>query len=245
MLIVLLSAGALVSGGQREPVQQAPQRVDNPALVVAVSGPPTDPVGPLAIVKSSVSRARSTVQPRPSSLTRGDDGHVDIQRVAQELFDFNEIARRALGQHWQALSPQERNEFVHLFTGVLNQFFGVIVERYSGERTAFVESEIVEGYARVHSRVIPHEGPEISIEYRLFESGSRWAVYDVVFDGRSLVSNYRSQFDSITRRSFDSQLLEWMLTEQSTRASELLTPPLGERWAAGLVLGAALYGRRR
>lgn len=220
------------------------------------TGPTTGPSEPIDIVKSSVSRALSTVQSRPAGVNGNDDRRAEIQRVAQDLFDFNEMARRALGQHWQALSPQERNEFVRLFTGVLKQFFVAIVERYSGERVAFMEEEVAGGYARVHSRVIPNEGSEISIEYRLFESGSRWAVYDVVFDGRSLVSNYRSQFDSITRTSFVSQLLERMRTEQSTRAqapgavvtfgtAELLEPSVRERWAAGLLLGAALYGRRR
>jgi len=204
VLIALLSAAVLFSR-QKGPTQQAGEKVDN-------SGPTTGPFGPIAVVKSSVSRARSTVRSRPAGLNRGDDRRAEIQRVAQDLFDFNEMARRALGQHWQALSPQERNEFVQLFTDVLNQFFRAIVERYSGERMAFVEDEVAEGYAR---------------------------------DGRSLVSNYRGQFDSIARTSLVAQLLEQMRTEQSTRASELLKPALHERWAAGLVLGAALYGRRR
>jgi phospholipid transport system substrate-binding protein len=244
VLIALLGAGALLSC-QRGPGQQAGEKVNDLAPVVAFGGPPTRPFGPIAVVKSSLSRALSTVQSDPAGQNRGDARRADIQRVAQELFDFNEMARRALGQHWQALPPQERNEFVHVFTDVLNRFFGAIAARYSGARMVFVEDEVAEGYARVHSRVIPSEGPEISIDYRLFERGSRWAVYDVVFDGRSLVSNYRSQFDSLTQRSFDTQLLEWMRTEESTPASELLTPPLRERWAAGLVLGAAFYGRRR
>jgi phospholipid transport system substrate-binding protein len=244
-LIALLSAAVLFSC-QKGPAPQTGEKIDN--LVSAFSTlavPTTGPAAPIAVVKSSLSRALSTAQSPPAGPDRGNDRSAEIQRAAQDLFDFKEMARRALGQHWQAVSPQERNEFVHLFTEVLNRFFVAIVERCSGERMAFVEDGVAEGYARVHSRVIPNEGPEISIEYRLFESGSRWAVYDVVFDGRSLVLNYRSQFDSLTRRSFDSQLLQWMRTEQSTRASELLTPPLSERWAAGLVLGAALYGRRR
>lgn len=144
------------------------------------TGPTTGPSGSIDIVKSWVARARSTVQSRPA----GVNGNVEIQRVAQGLFDFNEMARRALGQHWQALSPQERNEFVQLFTGGLKQFFVAIVERYSGEWVAVMGEEVAGGYARVHSKVIPRVGSEISIKYRVFESGSRWAVYDVVFDGR-------------------------------------------------------------
>jgi phospholipid transport system substrate-binding protein len=244
-LIALLSAAVLFSC-QKGPAPQTGEKIDNLVSALSTLAVPTaGPAGPIAVVKSSLSRALSTAQSPPAGPDRGNDRGAEIQRAAQDLFDFKEMARRALGQHWQALSPQERNEFVHLFTDVLNRSFGAIVGRYSGERMAFVENEVAEGYARVHSRVIQNDGPEISIEYRLFESGSRWAVYDVVFNGRSLVSNYRRQFDSLTRRSFDSRLLEWMRTEQSTRASELFTPPLRERWAADLVLGAALYGRRR
>lgn len=241
-LIALLSAGALFSC-QQGLAQQAED--DNLTRGLALSGPSTGAFGPIDIVKSSVWRARSTVQSRPAGVNGGDDRRAEIQRVAQHLFDFNEMARRALGQHWQPLSPQERNEFVQLFAQVLNQFFGTLAERYFGERMAFVGTEVAEGYARVHSKIIPHEGSEISIEYRLFESGPRWAVYDVVFDGRSLMANYRSQFDSMARTSLVSQLLERMRTQQSTRASELPEPSLRERRAAGLVLAAALYGRRR
>lgn len=242
VLIALLSAGVLFSC-QKGPAPRAGEQVDNAAPVLALSGPTTDPFGPISIVKSSFSRALSTVQ-SPTGLT-GDDRRAEIQRVAQDLFDFNAMARCALGQHWQALSPQERNEFVQLFTDVLKQFFVAILERYSGDRVTFLEEEVAGGYARVHSRIISSEGAKISLEYRLLESGPRWAVYDVVFDGRSLMSNYRSRFDSLARSSLVSQLLERMRTERSTRASDLLTPFPRERLAAGLVLGAALSGRRR
>lgn len=219
------------------------------------SQPTTGPSGPVDTVKSSVARAFVAVQSRPAGVT-GRDGGAEIQRAAQDLFDFNEMARRALGQHWQTLSAQERNEFVQGFTGILTQFFVAIVERYSGEWVTVMEEEVAGGYARVHSRVLPKAGSESLIEYRLFDRGSRWAVYDVVVDGRSLVSMYRSQFDSITRTAFVSQLRERMRTGPATGAQTpgvvvtfgdagLFEPSVRERWVTGLLLGAAVYGRRR
>lgn len=216
------------------------------------SQPTTGPSGPVDTVKSSVARAFVA---RPAGVT-GRDGGAEIQRAAQDLFDFNEMARRALGQHWQTLSAQERNEFVQGFTGILTQFFVAIVERYSGEWVTVMEEEVAGGYARVHSRVLPKAGSESLIEYRLFDRGSRWAVYDVVVDGRSLVSMYRSQFDSITRAAFVSQLRERMRTGPATGAQTpgvvvtfgdagLFEPSVRERWVTGLLLGAAVYGRRR
>lgn len=65
-------------------------------------------------------------------------------------------------------------------------------------------------YAQVRSLVTIGPGREISIEYRLFESGARWAVYDIVTEGTSLISSYRSQFNSILRKSSFAGLLERM-----------------------------------
>jgi hypothetical protein len=72
-------------------------------------------------------------------------------------------------------------------------------------------------------------------------------VYDIVLDGVSLVSNYRSQFNSIIATSSVAQLLERMRTEPSRRWSShdpvtgatIAEPELSarERFAAGLLLG--------
>jgi hypothetical protein len=77
------------------------------------------------------------------------------------------------------------------------------------------------------------------------ERGSRWAVYDIVLDGTSLVSTYRNQFKSSIRTSSFAQLMERMRTERlrqparaagaSVRANELEP---SQRRSEGLLLGA-------
>lgn len=64
------------------------------------------------------------------------------------------------------------------------------------------------------------EGKTVAVEYRLFESDERWAVYDIAVDGISLVSSYRSQFSSILRRSSFAQLLEQL----QNRAASVAAP---------------------
>jgi phospholipid transport system substrate-binding protein len=218
-------------------------------------GPSAGPLRPLDVVKSSVARVLATVPSQPAGVTGSERRRTEIRRVAHDLFDFTEMARRALGQHWGGRSPQEQNEFVRLFTDVLKQFYVTAVEGYSGENLTFLGEEVAGAYARVHSRIIPNQGSGISIEYRLFERGSQWAVYDIVFDGVSLVSKYRSQFNSIIRTSSCAQLLERMRAQQSRRAPSRgavessrapeLEPFVPERLAAGLLLSAASYARWR
>lgn len=102
----------------------------------------------------------------------------------------------------------------------------------NGARASTIfDGESIDGlYARVKSRVGADRGPDVSIEYRLLKSGQRWAVYDVLHEGTSLVSNYRSQFDSILRTSSFAQLLERMRrTEAQARIAAETGQDLG-RW---------------
>jgi len=207
---------------------------------------------PLDLVKSSVSRVLAIAQSPASGITGSEDRRTGIGRVAHDLFAFNEMARRVMGQHSKDCLPQEQAEFVRLFADVFTQAYVTTVERYSGENVAFLGEEVTGAFAQVRSLVSTTHGSRISIEYQLLERGSRWAVYDIVLDGTSLVSTYRSQFTSSIRTSSFAQLMERMRTERlrrparaastSFRANEL-EPSRGR--LEGLLLGATSSARGR
>ena len=46
-----------------------------------------------------------------------------ISRVASEMFDFDEMAKRSLGPHWAQRTPPERVEFVRLFTDLVERTY--------------------------------------------------------------------------------------------------------------------------
>ena len=204
-------------------------------------------IGPLEIVTSSVSRGLASLHPPRAGFNTGEERRAEIRRAAADLFDVGDIARRALGQHWKGLGSRDRDEFVGLFRAGLTHSFVTIVERYAGDHVASVDEEVAGAFARVRSRITPSQGTESRIEYRLSRSGSQWAVYDIVLDGVSLVSNYRSQFNAIIGTSSVAQLLERMRTEPSWRpqspdvvAGATLAEPEPSargRFAAGLLLG--------
>ncbi len=207
---------------------------------------------PLDVVTSSVSRGLASLR----SQRVGEERRAEIRRAARDLFDVDDMARRALGHHWKGLLPREQDEFVRLFSSVLTQSFVTIVERYTGDHASFLDEEVAGTFAQVRSRITREHGREIAIEYRLSQSRSRWTVYDIVLDGVSLVSSYRSQFNSIIGTSSVAQLLERMRTAQARRpqprdavggatTAELETSA-PRRVAAGLLLAvASSYARWR
>jgi len=212
-------------------------------------------LSPLDIVTSSVSGGLTSLHSPWLGDNAGEERYAEIRRVAENLFDIDDMARRALGRHWKDLSPPEQQAFVRLFTDVLTQSFVTIVERHTGDNVAYRGEEVAGTFAQVRFRLTPEQESEIAIEYRLSERGSRWNVYDVVLDGVSLVSNFRSQFNSIIVTSSVPQLLERMQTEQLRRpqfreavavatTTELEASARG-RLAAGLFLALGSYARWR
>ena len=180
----------------------------------AVAGEPPAPLGPLGVVKSSVARVLDIVRSWP---TGSDERRTGLVRVSHELFDFDEIARRALGQHWKGLSPGEQGEFVHLFTDVLERAFIASVDGYTNEKIAFLGEAINGPWAEVRSRITPKKGATVAVDYRLHAGHLRWTVYDVLSERESLVASYRSQFNSVLRASSFADLLERMRTDRLRR----------------------------
>jgi len=172
---------------------------------------------PLDVVRASVSRVLAIAPSPAAGITGGEDQRARIRRVAHDLFAFNEMARRVMGPHSKDGLPQQQDEFVRLFANAFTRAYVTTVERYSGENVVFLGEEVTGGLAQVRSLVITPDGSRISIEYQLLERGSRWSVYDIVLDGTSLVSTYRSQFAASLRTSSFAQLIGRMRTEQSRR----------------------------
>jgi phospholipid transport system substrate-binding protein len=122
-----------------------------------------------------------------------------IRKVANQIFDFEETAKRALGPHWAARTPAERKEFVALFTDLLERSYVTRIEQYGGEKVMYAGDQVTGDQAIVKTRIASKTGTEIPVDYRMQKMSSGWRVYDVNIEGVSLVSNYRTQFNKIVQ----------------------------------------------
>jgi phospholipid transport system substrate-binding protein len=124
-----------------------------------------------------------------------------VRKVAIQVFDVEETARRALGRHWQARTPEERREFVDLFAELLERTYISKIDFYGGERLHYTSEAIDGDKAIVRAKVVTKQGTEVPVEARMQQHGDRWLMYDLLLENVSLVSNYRAQFDQIIRTS--------------------------------------------
>jgi ABC-type transporter MlaC component len=116
-------------------------------LLVTESAVASPPVGPREAVEAAVVRVLSIVQDGQAAGAPVADRSREIRRNAGEMFDFDEVARRALSQHWQALSPQDQAEFVLLFRDILERAYIAQIEACGGDTRITKEQFVIEGIA--------------------------------------------------------------------------------------------------
>ena len=131
-----------------------------------------------------------------------------ISSISQEMFDFTELSKRSLGQNWSKLSPEQQKEFTELYKSLLEDTYADKITTYTDEKLIFGK-EIPLSHQTVEVRTtVVTQTSTIPINYRLIEENGRWKVYDVVIEGVSLISNYRSQFREILATKTPEALIE-------------------------------------
>jgi phospholipid transport system substrate-binding protein len=133
------------------------------------------------------------------------------QMVSDEVasrFDFAEMAKRALAQAWNERTRAEQEKFVTLFKELLRDTYVERLKTYSdGSYKVVFDKVLVRGKKAVVNSLVTQQGREISAAYKMYAQGDEWFVYDVVIEGVSLVSNYRSQFVSVIQKDGYAELV--------------------------------------
>ena len=131
-----------------------------------------------------------------------------LELFLDKLFNFEEIAKRALARHWRKRTDKEKKEFTALFSNFLEGSYIGKIEAYTDEEVVYVGEKVDKGRAVVKTKVIS-KGIETPIHYRLLKGkGSEWMVYDVVIEGVSFVRNYRTQFNEVIKKSSYEELVK-------------------------------------
>jgi phospholipid transport system substrate-binding protein len=143
-----------------------------------------------------------------------------ISAAIGEKFDWEEMARRALGRHWRDFTPAQQKEFVAIFNQFLERTYVAKVALFLKEESTFSQKNIaytgetVDGqYALVASKIDLKEN-EIPLNYKLINKGGKWVVYDLTLEGVGIVANYRTQFNELLANGSYEKLIEKLKSKQ-------------------------------
>lgn len=142
-----------------------------------------------------------------------------VKQLVDRHFDYREMAKRSLGPTWNKINNTQRDEFVRLFAELLEASYADKIDRYAKRvRVDFTGESLDDDYAEVRT-VVVRPNDRIPLTYRLLNESGTWKVYDVVIEGVSLVSNYRSQFSRIISESSYAELVKRLRTRVNEQRS--------------------------
>jgi phospholipid transport system substrate-binding protein len=177
----------------------------------AMAGEPTDQIrAHITVMYGAVGASASA--PSPS-------GMGSVRKVADQMFDWRAMAREALGDHWAKRSVEEQNEFARLFMNLFEDAYLSKIRLAEADKFEYLGETAVGDEAVVRTRVVTRNGSAIPVNYRTRrDEAGHWRVYDLDVERISLVRNYRSQFDSIIRRTSFEQLIARLKAVEDKRA---------------------------
>ena len=149
------------------------------------------------------------------------DKHLDQRRAAialaaRAIFDFGEMARRSLARHWEKRTPAEQEEFVRIFTALIERSYISKVDQNDVASRMTYRGETVDAdHAVVQTTVSLNNGRELALDYRMHNPRDHWRVYDLSIAGNSMVSNYRAQFNKVIRESSYEALVTRIKSNQA------------------------------
>ena len=164
---------------------------------------------PLDLVRTTVDRAIQILKdPKLSSPDKKKERLDRLREALDAIFEYDEMAKRALGPHWRQRTPAEQEEFVKLFRDFLERVYSDKIGLYGGEKVRFGREVMDNEFAQVESTIIQPKGEQIAVVYKLRQVNGQWKVYDAIVENISIVNNYRSQFDRVISSSSYEELVK-------------------------------------
>ncbi|MFN0315015.1 MAG: phospholipid-binding protein MlaC [Burkholderiales bacterium] len=134
-------------------------------------------------------------------LSKGDATAAEVSKAIEEKivmhFDFERMARLAVGKNWRQATPEQQQSIIAQFRALLLRSY---TTAYSAARGVVVDVKPVklqptDEDVQVKTQIrLPGGAPPITVDYSMFKAADAWKVYDVTVNEVSLVSTYRSTF---------------------------------------------------
>jgi phospholipid transport system substrate-binding protein len=167
---------------------------------------------PTVSIKTTIDTILDTLKDKNLCLpSNKEKRRIRIRALIRDRFDFEEMAKRSLATHWSQRTPKEKEEFVSIFSELLEASYIGKIESYTNEKITYDKETIKEDnkYASVNTSIIT-PNVTIPIEYKVILKNNKWWVYDVVIEGVSFISTYRSQYNKIITGESYAKLIRKM-----------------------------------
>jgi len=126
-----------------------------------------------------------------------------LKEIINGVIDFESMASYALGDTYNEITDEEKNEFVSLFSTIVRDNSLNKLDIYRADVT-YEEITVNNGSAKVKT-LAQLEDVRTPVYYEMEKKENGWVITDMTIDDVSTAESYNRQFQSIIRkRGYDS-----------------------------------------
>lgn len=132
----------------------------------------------------------------------GVKGRYDkLAPVLAKTYDLPLMTRIAVGQNWDALTPEQRKAVVSAFTRMTTATYASRFDGFSGEQFIILQTtDQKNGDKIVKTQIIQSNGKPVALSYLVRNTGSDWRIIDVYLNGTiSELANRRAEFGAVLK----------------------------------------------
>lgn len=121
-----------------------------------------------------------------------------VDQLIEPQTDFDKISELVLGQLWNTANSDEKARFKQEFKTLLIRTYSRAFVEFKDWTLRFLPLEMEPGASKVvvKTEVLQAGLQPVSVNYRMFQKNGAWKAYDIMIEGVSLVTNYRSTFNN-------------------------------------------------
>ena len=158
---------------------------------------------PVDVVRETTSRIQTAIRENKADIDR-DEGRLYslISDIVLPHFDFRRMSMWTLGHYWRSATSEQRKRFVAEFRQLLVHTYGHTLIDYRDAKIRYRPVLAAPNAQRVYVRceVEQADGNPVQLAYAMYRTADGWKIYDVLVEGISLVTNYRSSFAAIIQQ---------------------------------------------
>lgn len=124
-----------------------------------------------------------------------------FQTMLETSFNVRAVGKFVLGRYWNQATEEQRQQFLQLFKATTVASYATRFKDYTSEKFEITGSRLeADGGVTVLSRIVRSKGPEISIDWKIFEKKGEMRIYDVILEGISMGITQRSEYASVIQQ---------------------------------------------
>ena len=178
---------------------------------------------PDALIQKSTSEILAAIK-ADKDLAAGDQKK--IEKLADEkvlpFFNIARMTQLAVGRNWRDASDAQKKSLIDEFRTLLVRTYSTSLTQFRNQTIDVKPTKIAAGDTEVvvKTQIIQPGGQPIPIDYSMEKSSGGWKVFDVLIDGVSLVTNYRSSFNTEIQKSGIDGLIKSLSERNAKNAAK-------------------------